>query len=233
LLRVKADVSINYIQDVDILGVTEHNLYNGIHSESQVKNIVKYLLSRLRGLEITSKSVLLNTLTSKQSKNILNKSLWFEAKNGTSLKPSFDYIVNGLMEAGYQVRDGSTSRIKPIGYHSQFITGSEKVNPYTNLKLILDNSGNPIAYLKGKYFRPPELPRRCKEESYVGLTLKYRLIEHGFEKKVPFPLIMFIDMPNDYTPPPHAIRQIQAFGWKVAFNKEEVLNILIEVQNES
>jgi len=226
LFRIKADAAINYIQDINVVGVTEHTLYKGNHKDNQVQGICLHLISRLKLLNIESKSELKKEMTSKAASSILKSALWFEAKNGTTLKPSFDYIVNVLSEKGYVIKDATSFKNKPIGFQSQFVSSAEKVNAYTNLRVIFSKEGLPIAYLKGKYFRPQELPRRCKEESYVGLTLKYELKGSDFTVKNPFPLIMFIDMPGDYTPPPHAITQLQAFGWNIAFNGGDVIEIL-------
>jgi len=201
LLRLDSEKSINYIQDLDVEGVTEHNLYKGNHSKEQTDRIIEIITERLARSNINSQELLLERLTSSAAKQLLRNSIWFEARNGTSLKPSFDYIVNYLNAEGYKVESAMNLPEKPKGYHADLTEGVGKVNAYTNLKAVFDNSGHPLAILKGKFFRPPEFPRRCKEEAYIALTLKYKLLEDCFNMARDIPIIMFIDMPKNYTPP--------------------------------
>lgn len=226
LMRLKSEEIINYIQDIDVSGVTEHNLYKGNHNSQQVSEIVAIIASKLLAQKIKTKEELATELKSTKTKAILKSSLWFEAKNGTTLKPSFDYIVNVLEDRNFKVVNASALPNKSIGYHAQLMTAGEKVSSYTNLKIIQDLNGNTLAYLKGKYFRPQELPRRCKEESYVALTLKYRLTGIKFSLTHKYPIIMFIDMPSNFNPPEFALRQIQCFGWSICFNADQIENLI-------
>jgi hypothetical protein len=223
LLRVSAEESVHYVQDLDIDGVTEHNLYKGKLSEEQLSLVVSHVEKLVGEVEA---SELCNRLISNKAKNIIRSAIWFEAKNGTSLKPSFDYIELALKKSGYRVEKASVLKDKAIGYHSEFAVSGEKVNPYTNLKVILDENGNLLAFLKGKFFRQQEFPRRCKEEAYVSLTLKYRLSEGEFINRYSVPFIMFVDMPSDITPPEYALRRLASFGWSVAFNESDILDLI-------
>ncbi len=223
LLRIGSDDAINYVQDVNIDGVTEHNLYTGVHKGERLGEIVSYVL---KVLPYTTIIELYDSLTSKSSKKLLQSSVWFEAKNGTDLKPSFDYIELVLRSKGFSIERATTLDDKPVGYHSQLAGDIGKVNPYTNLKVILNNKGNVIAYLKGKYFRPPEFPRRCKEEAYVSLTLMNEYVNGKFKERFNIPIIMFVDMPEEFSPPEYALRRLMSFGWSVVFNVNEIVTLL-------
>ena len=223
LLKVSAEESVHYVQDLDIDGVTEHNLYKGKLSEARLSLVVAYVERVVGDIEA---SELRDRLISIKAKNLIRSAIWFEAKNGTSLKPSFDYIELALKKSGYRIEKASILKDKSIGYHSEFVINGEKVNPYTNLKVILDENGNLLAFLKGKFFRKQEFARRCKEEAYVSLTLKYKLLDGEFIKKYSVPFIMFIDMPSDITPPKYALRRLLSFGWSAAFNKNDILGLI-------
>lgn len=223
LLRIGTEEAIHYVQDLNIDGVSEHNLYKGDHSDEQLKKVIEHVA---KGIGNFSKEELKDALISNKSKKILKNSIWFEAKNGTDLKPSFDYIVLCLLNEGYRIEKASTLKDKAIGFHSEFSINGEKVNPYTNLKVIINPQDEVVAFLKGKFFRQPEFPRRCKEESYVAFTLKHLLQNGVFSERYSIPFIMFIDMPSDYTPPDYALRRLMAFGWSIAFNKDDVLEII-------
>lgn len=229
LLRVGSDEAINYIQDLDIPGVTEHNLYKGQHSPELTRKIIIHIIEKHSNL---TKDGIVELLTSNKAKNLLRSSIWFEARNGTDLKPSFDYIELALKKAGYKITKASTGNNKPIGYHSQLVTSGERVNAYTNLKLVCSQSNEILAYLKGKYFRPQEFPRRCKEEAYVALTLTNEIMQNKLSKRTDIPAIMFVDMPRDYSPPEYALRRLMCFGWYVAFSVEDVIKILKEINGK-
>jgi len=226
LFRIDTDDAIHYVQDLDIVGVTEHNLYKGNHTEIQVDMIVDHILDIL---SYSTVDALSSRLVSNKAKGILRKSIWFEAKNGTALKPSFNYIELVLKSEGFNVEKASTIAEKPIGYHAQFVSADEKVNPYTNLKVIVDSKGHLLAYLKGKYFRRQEFPRRCKEEAYVALTLKHDIVQGSFKKRVFIPIIMFIDMQENFTPPEYALKRLECFGWSSAFNYDDIVKLINKI----
>jgi hypothetical protein len=223
LLRIGSRDSVHYVQDLDIEGVTEHNLYKGKLSLEQLEKVVEYAQGVVGVKSVES---LYKSLISTKAKRILRSSIWFEAENGTSLKPSFDYIELALEQSGYKLEKCSSHAVKAVGYHSEFAVSGERVNPYTNLKLILDSDGKVLAFLKGKFFRQQEFPRRCKEEAYTSITLKNELVKEKFSERFSIPLIMFVDMPADFSPPEYALRRLLAFGWRVAFNKEDILRII-------
>ena len=223
LFRINASGAINYVQDVEIQGVTEHNLYKGDHTEVQVNLIIDHIMERL---SCSTVDTLRNDLISNKAKGILRSSIWFEARNGTDLRPSFDYIEIVLKSKGFNIRKASSLTDKPVGYHAQLVNCDETVNPYTNLKVIVDSDGCLLAFLKGKYFRPQEFPRRCKEEAYVALTLKHHIVNGRFKERVLVPIIMFIDMPEDYTPPEYALKRLECFGWHSAFSVDDIVALV-------
>jgi len=69
----------------------------------------------------------------------------------------------------------------PIAYYANF-ADNLNVKGYDNLKVIYNTeTKSNVAIVKGKFFRQPEFPRRVKEEAYVGLQLKYLMLEqHHF-----------------------------------------------------
>lgn len=160
-------------------------------------------------------------LISKKGKSIVNAARWFEAKNGTELKPSFDYILLYLINNGYTVHTPASCGINTTGYHAQLT--NETVRPYTNLKIIKDKNGKIVCLLKAKFFREQEFARRCKEEAFVGLTITNWFNGNDFVNKLTFPLIMFIDMPFECTPTDYSLNRLIDFGWEIAFSPDELL----------
>lgn len=222
LLRIAADDSISYIQDVNIEGITEHNLYTGNHKGRTLDQIVLHVEDINSNF---TKENLSESLCSDKAKNILKSSIWFESRNGTTLTPSFDFIELQLKSRGFTVRPATSLVNKPIGYHSEFASDSN-VSSYTNLKVILDSTGVLLAYVKGKFFREQEFPRRCKEEAYVALTLKYALVDRKFIRRTNVPVIMFVDMQTDYTPPAYSLKRLAHFGWSPTFSIDEIVELI-------
>lgn len=225
LLRIHSDEAIRYIQDVNIPGLTEHNLYNGSHSTSQVNSIVDLVVERCRSQGLATPIELHNRLTSDRGLQLLRASRRFEALNGTNLKPSFYYIEECLSAEFDIVTFRQTSLPLPIAYHASFSeTGAE---PYENMKVVQKkDTRQPIAILKAKFFRRQEFPRRTKEEAYVGFTSKYALQRGVFVARYPnLPLVMFVDM-ADIEPPDYAVRRLSTAGWEVFFSVEDLLDFL-------
>lgn len=223
LMRIYTDESINYIQDLNIEGLDEHNLYNGDHTPVQISKLCAYLINKYNENGITSASVLYQQLISTKAKNIVNSSLKFERINGTSLKPSFFYLEE-FISPKYELVTFETANLPaPTAYYSKF-SSDLNVRAYDNLKVIRDSqSKRNLAIVKGKFFRQPEFPRRVKEESYVGITAKYDIVGEKFVEKYPgLPFIMFIDMVDNYTPPAFAIRRLVNFGWEPYFQLDQL-----------
>lgn len=103
---------------------------------------------------------------------------------------------------------------------------SDNVNPYTNLKVVCDKNRKIIAIIKAKFFRVQEFPRRCKEEAFVGISLKYAFNNDQFVRRSNVPLIMFIDMACDCAPPPHALKRLMCFGWNIVFSIDDLISRL-------
>ncbi len=223
LVRIHSEEYVAYIQDRDIQGITEHNLYNGEHSSFQVSEVCGQIEENLVNVGIDTPQKLIFALN-ERGKRILNSARWFEAKNGTQLKPSFDYAQLAVEKAGYMVKRPSEVQFRTIGYHSEIT--NETVRPYTNLKAILSPTGKPICLLKAKFFREQEFPRRCKEEAFVGLTLKYKLSNGQFAKRFDVPIVMLVDMASNFSPPTYAVKRLISFGWHVVFSTEELLSFL-------
>lgn len=223
LLRIHSLESVAYVQDRDVTGVTEHNIYSGEHNSEQTRKICAQIVSNLNAQNIhVAQDVAIAIET--RGKRLINQSRWFEAKNGTELKPSFDYVQLALEEAGYRADTPSKVGFRAIGYHSEI--ASNNVRPYTNLKIIKNPAGEVVCLLKAKFFRSPEFPRRCKEEAFVGLTLKYRYANNAFSKRLDIPLVMFIDMASDCTPPIYSVKRLISFGWHVVFSTDELISYL-------
>ncbi|MGL5470295.1 MAG: hypothetical protein ACRDCT_19230 [Shewanella sp.] len=223
LLRIHTNESVAYVQDRDIKGVSEHNIYSGDHSALQVNSICEQILGQLQAVGILSIDAVVERIVA-NGKRLINQARWFEAKNGTELKPSFSYVELSLIQAGYKVVSPAAAGIRAIGYHSEI--SSENVKPYTNLKVVKDASGKIVCVLKAKFFRIQEFPRRCKEEAFVGLSLKYHWSGKTFSKRFTPPLIMYVDMASDCVPPAHAIKRLMSFGWQVVFSTEQLIKIL-------
>lgn len=223
LVRIHSMESVSYVQDRDVEGITEHNIYSGDHLPSQVKKICQQILLSLTSANIRTSDDLLNAIKSR-GKQLLNQARWFEAKNGTELKPSFDYVELALEQAGFRVTTPSAAGLRAIGYHSEI--SNETVRPYTNLKAVKNSSGKTICFIKAKFFRSQEFPRRCKEEAFVGLTLKYSYVSGKFQNRLSVPLIMFLDMAPDCIPPSHAVKRLISFGWHAVFSTDDLINFL-------
>lgn len=235
LLRIYTEESINYIQDLNIPGIDEHNLYNGVHTPQQIEGICQYLLDKYHAHGISTPAELRNLLVSNRARNLVNESLKFEQINGTSLKPSFFYLEE-FLKPKYELVGFDTAHLPaPIAYYAKF---AEELNvqAYDNLKVVRNaETQKNLAIIKGKFFRQPEFPRRVKEEAYVGLTAKYNLESgHFSEKYDDLPFIMFIDMADNYTPPASSIRRLMNYGWEPFFQLNRLLAYLqkLEEKNE-
>lgn len=218
LIRAYTSEGINYIQDIDVDGIDEHNLYSGSPSNEQVKEICNHLIPLYAANGITSSSQLYDILTSTSSRTLVNSSLKFEGINGTNLKPSF-YYLEEYLKPDYELVSFSEAGLPaPIAYYIAFATNLN-IQQYDNLKVIrrADTKEN-IAVIKGKFFRKQEFPRRAKEESYVGITATYDLEDDAFKSSYPGkPLIMFIDMQDNWIPPAYALRRLISYGWHPFF----------------
>lgn len=223
LVRIHSTESVAYVQDRDVEGITEHNIYSGDHSVSQTRKICEQIQSSLLADGIRTPGDLLKAIKSR-GKQLINQARWFEAKNGTELKPSFDYVELALERAGFRVVTPSAAKLRAIGYHGEI--SSETVRPYTNLKAVMNASGKVICFIKAKFFRAQEFPRRCKEEAFVGLTLKYRYVDGAFQNRLNVPLIMFLDMATDCSPPAHAVKRLISFGWHAVFSTDDLVTFL-------
>jgi hypothetical protein len=224
LLRIHSMESVKYVQDVNIDGVTEHGIYSKDYNQDQVKKITEQILKNLKDNGISHANELIDQLKS-IGKKLINQSRWFEAKNGTELKPSFDYVEIALEENGYYLITPSKAKLNVIGYHADI--SSENVRPYTNLKAIVNHQGNVLAIIKAKFFRAQEFPRRCKEEAFVGLTLRNTYKNGAFHEKTGIPLIMYVDMAVECAIPEHAIKRLICFGWHPVFSIQELISYLL------
>ena len=233
LMRIYTDGGIHYIQDIDIEGLDEHNLYNGIHTRSQIEEMTEYLLSKYRDHGILNARQLYERLTSPFAKMLVSSSLKFERINGSSLKPSFFYLEEYLKPTYRLVSFEEAGLPAPVAYHARFAEGL-KVKPYDNLKVIQDTEHmKNLAVVKGKFFRRQEFPRRAKEEAYVGITAQYDLLNGQFTKKYPdLPFVMFIDMAEGYTPPEFALRRLVNYGWIPFFQLDKLKLFLKELEEK-
>lgn len=229
LVRMNTGEAVRYPADLQINGVTEHNLYKGNHLDSQTAQIADKLVARYQDIGITDSNSLYEAI-GKNGKKLLKESLRLESYNGTSLKPSFLYVENALKQDFAVVNFRDTDLPLPIAYYSQF--GEFNVNPYSNLKVVVTkDTGRPLAILKAKYFRKQEFPRRAKEEAYVGLTTKYTLSDEGqFHERYNIPLIMFVDMDASLVPPEYSIKRLATAGWNVYFSVDELIAYLHELK---
>jgi hypothetical protein len=233
LLRIYTNESINYIQDLNIEGIDEHNLYSGTPSPQQTSEICDYLLEKYNDNHIASVTDLYNLLISNRAKTLINDSLKFERINGTSLKPSFFYLEEYLLPRYELVNFDEANLPAPIAYYSKFVSNLN-VRPYDNLKVIRNSeTKRNLAIVKGKFFRQPEFPRRVKEESYVGLTAQYTIEDDTFKKRYgSLPFIMFIDMADNYTPPAFAVRRLVNYGWHPYFELDKLIEYLESLEEE-
>jgi len=218
LLRIHSESAINYVQDVNVPGITEHNLYVGDHSAQQISAITKYIASSCKAAEISKANILYDHIVGKRGLQILRASRRLEAINGTEMKPSFIYVEKVLSKYYRFLTFANAKLPQPIGYHSCF--GAANVKPYNNIKVVNNiNTGNNVALIKAKYYRQQEFARRCKEESFVGLTAKYLWDGNIFKERYPgLPMIMFVDMDECLVPPEYAITRLVSAGWDVFFS---------------
>ena len=218
LSRAYTSEGIDYIQDIDVDGVDEHNMYSGSPSTEQIKKICSHLIPLYAANGITTSSQLFDILTSNNSRTIVRNSQTFEGINGTNLKPSF-YYLEEYLKPDYELVSFADAKLPaPIAYYIAFAPDLN-IKPYSNLKVIRrrDTKEN-IAIIKGKFFRKQEFPRRAKEESYVGITAMYDYTNGAFKASYPGkPLIMFIDMQENWTPPSYALRRLISYGWHPFF----------------
>lgn len=214
MLRVYTSEGIDYIQDLNVAGIDEHNLYSGTHSATQVAEICAYLHNLYLENGISTTSALYSALTSARAKALVNTSLKFEGINGTNLKPSFYYLEEYLKPEYELVSFAEAELPEPVAYYTHFAPDLN-IQQYDNLKVVRRvDTGKSVAIIKGKFFRKPEFPRRAKEEAYVGVTASFDLQNNQFEPRYPRkPLIMFVDMQDSWTPPAFALKRLIGYGW--------------------
>lgn len=230
LLRIHTKDSVSYIQDLNIEGITEHTVYSKDQTLEQTKKIAAQIEKDLVSNGIKTVQALVDQIRA-NGKRLLNQARWFEAKNGTELKPSFDYVETALEANNYSLVAPAKLRLNVTGYHGEI--SSENVRPYTNLKVAVNNSGRPLALLKAKFFRNQEFARRCKEEAFVGLTLQNTFVSDAFHSKGELPLIMYVDMAVDAIIPVYAIKRLIAFGWHPVFSIQELLLFLKKLETKN
>ncbi len=224
LMRAGANEAIEYVQDVDVAGVSEHNLYGGDHSSTQVDAIADSVAQSLESRGIGSAAELRVWLTGARARGVLKESRRLEGQNGSQVKPALHYVEQALQEHGFAV--GDVPKSLRLGFHATLAEGIAAVRPYANLVGITRPSGELAGILKAKFFREPEFPRRCKEEAYVAFTMRHRVDEQQIAPVFLPPLIMFIDMAEDLVPPPRALRRLQGFGWTVAFRIDQLIDAI-------
>lgn len=241
LLRIHARGSVNYVQDTGIAGLTEHNLYAGTHTERQVQAISEQVVDRCRQAGILTPEDLYSELASERGRQLVRDARRFEARNGTNIRPSLSYVVEVLSDKFRLRRFRETKLPSPVAYHEAF--GRATVRPYQNFQVVLSKrTGRPLAILKVKYFSRREFARRCKEEAYVGFTTKFRyvgstLFGQGagcFEERYKnIPLIMFVDMDEDFDPPVYAVRRLVTAGWEAFFDVRRLEAFVADLERQA
>lgn len=222
LLKIYSTSDIDYVQDLGVPGLSEHNLYSGDHAPSQINSVVSVIKQRLQAAGLTPTEFLATLRI--EGKAILRTQLFFEAKNGTSSTSSFDLIVQDLLAKGYTVESPTGSDFLLLGFHAE-LTG-QNVRPYTNFKLVKNQAGDALCLLKAKFFSSAEFDRRCKEEGFVGLSLSSKWNGIKFSRRFSVPLVMYVDMPEGLRPPDFSVRKLQAMGWDVAFTNESLVEMI-------
>jgi hypothetical protein len=224
LMRLQSEEHIDYIQDIGISGVTEHNLYGGNHSTLQSRDIAEAIASRMSG-SIASCEQLIDAI-SRRGRAILRSQLYFEAQNGTTALNSFKYVQAMLVRDGYVLQTPRAAGYDLTGYQDQLTSAT--VRPYFNFVVVSTASGEPICLLKTKFFSHAEFDRRCKEEGFVGLSLSHHWDPStgAFVSNLDIPLVMCIDMDGKTKPPSHAVRKLQAMSWTVVFGYEGLKEFL-------
>jgi hypothetical protein len=217
LLRIHADQGVNYVQDTDIAGLSEHNLYGGEHSQRQTQEMVMRIALDCRKSGINTPQELFDRLVSKRGLKLLKDSQQFEVRNGTTMTPSFFYLEEALSSHYDFVPFEETLLPLPVGYHATF--GSATVNSYDNMKVIVGkHTRRPVAVIRAKFFRQQEFGRRAKEDAYVGLTTRFQYMNGVFEERYPgIPLILFVDMESTCEPLEYAITRLITAGWEVCW----------------
>lgn len=225
LVRLFSAENVHYPADLNIAGVTEHTLYKVLYAPEINAQIVQYLVSKYKESGITESRALKSAITSDRARRITVDSLKHDTSNGTNLKPSFYYVEEALKGDYHLTSFEGAGLPLPVGYQTHF-SDTAVVQPYGNLKVVVNKKGKPVAIIKAKYFRKQEFPRRAKEEAYVGLTAKYDLVVDEFNARYKLPFIMFVDMDEKLTPPEFALVRLATTGWLPIFHITELRSLL-------
>src|SRR5882724_10883526 len=135
LLRIHSDTAIDYVQDLDVSGVTEHTLYSANQTATQTHAIVEQVAKACVSAGLKSADAVFSRLRGKPGRALLRAARWFETQNGTAMTPSLFY-VDEVLAAEFDLMTCKTAGLcAPIGYHSAF--GPARVNAYTNLKAVI------------------------------------------------------------------------------------------------
>lgn len=211
LIRMRSEDDLDYIQDVNVAGLSEHNLYGPIHSREQTTKVADIIANRLPH-EMTTTSQLIEAIK-RRGRQTLREQIYFEARNGTNAAMSFRAVIHLLTNDGFLVKAASTLERPLIGYQRDL--SGRTVRPYTNFQVVADRSGNDLAIIKAKHFSAREFDRRCKEEGFVGLSLSKRWVDGSFKSGLSLPLVMLIDVEDKSDLAPHGVAKLMAMGWTV------------------
>lgn len=211
LIRLRPQDQVDYIQDVDVVGLSEHNLYGPRHSEGQASAIAQIIESHLPPEVVNATDLI--TCIMKEGRQTLREQIYFEARNGTHAAMSFRAVSQMLTSDGYVVKPASCLARPLVGYQRDLC--SETVRPYTNFRVIKDRHEKDLAIIKVKHFSAREFDRRCKEEGFVGLSLSKRWVANRFVAGLKLPLIMFIDVDETANVSSVGVAKLMAMGWYV------------------
>lgn len=237
-LRATYVGDVNYVQDLDVAGVTEHNLYNGVHNDTQVAEISTLIASRLRRISVTSPSELRQIIW-ETGQATLRALVDYEVQNGTTANYSTQVVKDIMVEASYRVEPKPDKIGYPArGYHvdlmeQRTVRGPDRQVPgmFNNLSLVLTNDNKPLAYIKTKYFRNQEYERRAKEESFIGLMMSFdHAVATGSRR---LPLIMYVDTDtsNILEKVQRALNKLESFGWIVCQTPQELKDTLRSLES--
>lgn len=228
---------VDYVQDFNVAGITEHNLYGEDHSESQASQIVEILLRRLTGIEPNE---LAHSMTT-NGRVVLAPLIDYEVRNGTNADHAKSVIHEQVRSWGFEVADSPTRAGHPaIGVHVHVLAALEAdksesaPQQFNNFSLVFARDGSPLAYLKAKYFRQQEFERRAKEEAFVGLTLVSGWDGVVKKNETAIPVIMYVDTDDDPSTVKvkRSLAKLQAFGWLTCLGSDDLKVTLDRLQDD-
>ena len=92
-----------------------------------------------------------------------------------------------------------------------------------------DRKENPAGFYVVDKKPPAHFKKFTRLKSYTN-TISFK--NGAFVPKLKVPLIMFVDMSEDCTPPDYAVKRLSSFGWELVFSTDELIQLVTRASKQ-